>query len=217
MAEAITNLEGQEPDEIRRKIEQTKASLSEKIDTLQHEVQDTVSEARTSVEHTFADVKRAFSLKHQIESHPLPFFGGSIILGLILGKLISPEQRSIDRSWSEPAYSGSVVKPNFQNTAFQSGGSNFQSAGSDEELSTNGAFTDRVKGKTKNLVKDVLGDFEDELQELKSLAIGALIGTFKEAVTHAVPPAISGKVGQVIDSATTKLGGKPISTNRPLV
>lgn len=54
------------------------------------------------------------------------------------------------------------------------------------------------------------GLFDDELKELKGVAVGAILGAFRDLAKDAVPSVVSDKVGEVIDSVTNKLGGEPV-------
>jgi hypothetical protein len=52
--------------------------------------------------------------------------------------------------------------------------------------------------------------FGSELDQLKGLAIGALMSLAREFVRDAVPPAVAPELERVIDDVTAKIGGKPI-------
>jgi hypothetical protein len=52
--------------------------------------------------------------------------------------------------------------------------------------------------------------FGPELQSLKGLAIGALIGVARDMVTRSLPEQMKTQVADVMNNVTSKLGGEPI-------
>jgi len=51
-----------------------------------------------------------------------------------------------------------------------------------------------------------------EIDRLKGLAIGMVMGALRDFVTQNVPEPVSNELIEVMDSATGKLGGKPIES-----
>ncbi len=51
--------------------------------------------------------------------------------------------------------------------------------------------------------------FDDEIEQVKELAIGAAMGVLHDLIKDALPQYRS-EVDRLIDSATVKLGGKPL-------
>lgn len=58
----------------RVKLERTSSDLVDKLEVLQSRLQETVGK-----------VKRSFDFRYQAEQHPLPLFGGSVVLGFLIG------------------------------------------------------------------------------------------------------------------------------------
>jgi len=54
------------------------------------------------------------------------------------------------------------------------------------------------------------GIFTEELRRLKALAIGALMGTVREVVKRSLPEALGDRLADEVDSLTTQLGAEPI-------
>ena len=59
------------PEVIRQQMEDTRASLSEKLESLEQQVVGTVHDARDAVADTVQSVKDAFDIKLQTRRHPL--------------------------------------------------------------------------------------------------------------------------------------------------
>lgn len=77
-----------ESERIEKQIEHTKISLAEKVEELQSEVSNTFQGAETSVRDTVAEVKRAFSFDHQMQKNPVIFVTGSLVVGLLVGRML---------------------------------------------------------------------------------------------------------------------------------
>src|SRR5262249_38838293 len=86
------------PEVIRQQMEETRAALSEKLETLEQQVVGTVKDARAAVTDTVETVKGAvhdtvetvketFDVSRQVERHPWAMLGGSIALGFLGGRL----------------------------------------------------------------------------------------------------------------------------------
>ena len=166
------------PGEIRHQIERTRESLSRKLDTLEYEVKETVDDAKSSVKHTVDGVKQSVSIRYQVARRPWSFVGGSVAVGLILGKLITGRNQG---AASPPAPTTSAWESHRKRV--------------DSGRSVFGALADQ---------------FEEEIHGAKEMAIGAVMSTIREVAKEALPNSLSSKVGELIDSATQKLGGEPI-------
>lgn len=64
-----------EIDKGRQAIADTRSALTEKLSTLEERVQETVD-----------GVKHTFDLRYQVEHHPWQMFGGSLLVGYMLGR-----------------------------------------------------------------------------------------------------------------------------------
>jgi ElaB/YqjD/DUF883 family membrane-anchored ribosome-binding protein len=78
-------LEGDSPEVIREQIEQTRASLGHKLETLETEVRSSVQDASDSVREGIDKVKRAVDVRYQIREHPWIATSAAVGLGYLLG------------------------------------------------------------------------------------------------------------------------------------
>src|SRR5262245_19695984 len=100
----------EQPKVIRHQMEETRASLTEKLETLEHQVvgtvqgatsavtetvenvkeavQETVETVKDSVRGTVESVKETFDLARQVDSDPWLMVGGSAALGFLCGRLV---------------------------------------------------------------------------------------------------------------------------------
>jgi ElaB/YqjD/DUF883 family membrane-anchored ribosome-binding protein len=190
------------PDVIRQQMEETRASLSEKLETLEHQVADTVHEAKAAVTDTVSTVKDAvhetvesvketFDVSHQVKRHPWAMLGGSIAVGYIGGllfeRLMSDHpQHANGRSAFEPYPS----PPDTRFTSVPPGTSAGQPKSNGEP--------------------SMFDHFGPEIAKLKGLAVGAALSVVRDMITGTIPEPLKPQVSDVMNNLTKKLGGEPI-------
>jgi hypothetical protein len=106
-----------QPEVTREDLDETRASLSEKLETLEQQVvhsvhgatnavNETVASVKDAVHDTVATVKETFDLPLQVRRRPWVMVGGSIALGYFGCYLL--RRRDSDRPgakrWSQPAF-----------------------------------------------------------------------------------------------------------------
>jgi hypothetical protein len=183
------------PEELREQMAETRAALTEKLESLHDRVEGTVVAAQETVQDTLQSVQRTFDLKYQVDQRPWMMMGASVLAGYALGCLarvplirragdsIPPDGADAEgRSSTTRAHE---VLPSPQADAHSTG----------------------EKG-------SVLSPFDEELDALKRVAIGAAMGLMRDWLKGALP-SVSHQLEEVMDSATCKLGGEPI--NGPVI
>lgn len=195
------------PEEIRQDIDDTRSRLTDKLESLEEQVRDTVQGARDSVEDTIESVKgtvhdtiravkRTFDLKYQTQKHPWGMFGGSLASGFILGSLLPTRARGHDARAGSP---GSITEPQL--------GSRFLGNG---HSPVSGEVEPASHRDTPSAMGNLLHRFDGEIGQLKELAIGAAAGLVRDWLKQALPPTLGPQLEHVMDSATSKLGGRPV-------
>ncbi|HZZ76874.1 MAG TPA: hypothetical protein VFE62_00050 [Gemmataceae bacterium] len=166
---------------IRQKMENTRESITEKLDALEERVVGSVQQASNAVSDTAETVKNAFDLRVQVDRHPWLMVGGAVTAGMVAGHLLQPrEPPRLDRQQAPmPAPEPSLV-------------------------------AQPQPPPTPRSAK-IAGMLEPELAKVKELAVGVTLGLVREALTADMPPALRGYAGQIIDAVTLKLGGKPLA------
>jgi ElaB/YqjD/DUF883 family membrane-anchored ribosome-binding protein len=207
---------------IRHQMEETRTSLTEKLETLEQKVVDTVQGATSAVSDTVQNVKDSVQetvatvkdtvegtvcavkesvaggvetvkeyvdIRGYVQEHPWLMTGGAVAVGYTLGCLFPAR---------EPMNTAELAKA------------------SDGPRHHDGPRSHRNGGhhvrKRAEAAASWLGDFAPELQKLKGLALGTLLGSVREMVTQAMPGQLGEQVKQVIDKFTTKLGGQPLAS-----
>jgi ElaB/YqjD/DUF883 family membrane-anchored ribosome-binding protein len=206
------NLSAKDPGAIRHDIEETRAALTEKLETLEHEVKDSVRNAksavvdtveavksavestvgtvRDTVEETMASVKHTFDLSAQVRKHPWPMFGGSMAVGFLAGSVVPVEDwiaRGISRGPSHPVHR-------------------------EGELPRRAGFIEAVEPAERRdgWLKHLGQQFAPEIDKLKGLAIGTAVGLVRDLVKDSAPPTIAPQLSEILDSVAIKLGGQPM-------
>jgi ElaB/YqjD/DUF883 family membrane-anchored ribosome-binding protein len=197
-----------EPEMIREQMRETRAALSEKLETLEHQVVETVQGATTAVSETVENVKEAVqetvhsvqeavSLSRQVDRHPWLMMGGAVALGFLGGRLLF--SRSLENG---SGLAGSP--PHLPEDAGHNGG--FARLAADAATSVvQSGNGDSASGKES--FQQPLGP---ELSELKAWAVGSALGVARDLLKRSLPTNIAASFGEVMDSMTRKLGGTPI-------
>jgi hypothetical protein len=175
---------------IRHQMEETRSSLADKLETLEHEVLETVQGATSAVSGTVEAVKEtvqdavetvrdAFDLRKQVERHPWPTLLGAVATGYLAGHMLLPERSNKERALPpSPAPPIPAAPP------------------------APAAPVRRAEAAPSPLAP--------ALERLKGLAIGSLMALARRFVTRAMPESLAPELTRVVDELTTRLGGKVV-------
>jgi ElaB/YqjD/DUF883 family membrane-anchored ribosome-binding protein len=200
----------EKPEVIQKEIEQTSTSLKEKVEMLEEQVLGTVKDATETVGDTVESVKdsvaetiqtvketvhdigdtlrRTFDLRYQVQRHPWPMMGGSVLAGFAAGKLLG----RLVGGPREVSQNGSPVRAPSAATLYTS------------------APPAAAEPSRPGLFNRLLERVEPEIDKVKGMAIGAVFGLLRDMAKRSLPESLSAKVDEVMNSVTTKLGGEPI-------
>jgi len=126
--------EQQDVGALRDQIEETRSSLTEKLETLETEVKDTVSSVAETVQDATDTVKRNLDLEYQVRQHPWAMMGLSLLSGLALGAFLggrSHRGSRLARRMSEAAVeppAGSPARTGFMDKLTDKLGDEFERA-----------------------------------------------------------------------------------------
>jgi len=208
MVEDIRDIAEQDTDVIRQQIDETRSSLTAKleafedqvvgtvqgaresmeetIESVKDSVQETICTVKQSVQETVSSVKETFDIPLQVRRHPWPMVGGSLIAGLVAGLMLGNSRRRqrmpMDRLSSHGQPMLEPARPPVQ-------ASNGHAAEPHEP--------------------GVMDQFREEIDAVKGLAIGLAMGLVRDVIKENVPQ-LSDQLGEVVDNITTKLGGQPV-------
>jgi ElaB/YqjD/DUF883 family membrane-anchored ribosome-binding protein len=184
---------------IQQEMQETRASLTEKLETLEQKVvgtvenatsavtetvdaiKETVHETVTSVQDGVKDsvdsVKEFLDVPAHVQRRPWLMLGGSVAVGYCLGTLLAPKSQSR----LAPASNGSVAPVHSAAVA--------PAAAPEPSI------------------------WDADVTKLKSLALGVLFGTARELLATSLPDHLGDQVKEVVDSATRKVGGEPLPSS----
>lgn len=185
------DLSSADPSEIRQSIKETRASLSSKLEALEHEVKETAQEAKSSVEQQVEEVKQAFNLKHQVRRRPWQFMGGALVLGFVVGRALTPQREDVPEQRWQPLWKRGA-DPAAANLHANGGGMLRHSTASSRG-----------------------SQLHDTVQVIRGAALGVLLNVLREAAKEAVPSSFVPKVHEMFDGVGKSLGAKT-STDEPL-
>ncbi len=216
-----------ETEVIKSQMEETRSSLAEKLETLEHQVVgtvqqttaavsntveavketvesvkdavwDTVEKAKESVHETVESLQKSLDIPRQVERHPWGMFTGSVALGLLTGYLL-PTGRGRSHG---PAYrasdDGHLSRRSNLSEEFRHETSAGYPAGA-------AAPAEPSEPSAFSKLGGALGS---ELAKLKGLAIGTALGVVRDLVVDRLPDTMRPDLTNMVNEVTEKLGGK---------
>jgi len=209
------------PEVIRRQMDETKAHLAEKLEALESQVTSTVQSATDVVSETVEAVKgtvenvteavqetvhnvgETFNPRLQFERHPWAMLGGSVAVGCLVGYLTGGYGRRNGEGYGESGENATYMTSRM-------------SAASAEEFphepgprwSSQPEQAPQAASRPEEPAQK--GWFWEELGRLKNLGLGALMGAVRDLTVRSLPEQLAHKVAEEVDHLTTKLGAEPI-------
>jgi len=205
---------------IHDQMEETRASLANKLEALESQVRETVQSATDTVSsavdgakdvvtsvsegakqvvekvsETVENVKESLSVSRYVEQYPWASMGVAVAAGFAAAQLL-PAQRSTSGDPSEalpPASSGGYFPSD-------TGARPSTSESSHQQQSS------AVSGALKDVFGTAIGTVE-------GLAVGTLMSAIKDLVSRSLPQEWQGEVTRMVDQVTTQLGGKVMHGN----
>jgi len=198
--DAVHELAEQDTDEMREEIDCTRSDMADKLEALEDRVMGTVQSAHETVDDsiqmardTVATVKRNFDIKYQVEQHPWAVVGGCFFVGLALGGLYLGVRRGSRQAPNRPAADETRVYMPSKLT----NGSIAAAASPPQPYSTSANRP------------GFFGRFDEEIDKVKGMAVGYVMGLVRDSIKDAVPQ-LASQIDDVMNSATTKMGSKPV-------
>jgi ElaB/YqjD/DUF883 family membrane-anchored ribosome-binding protein len=210
------------PDVIRNQIEETRESLTGKLETLEGHVKEavgtvtdtietvkssvetvkssvetvksgvenTVESVKTSLHDTVDSVKETLDLSGQVQRHPWGAVGCSLMAGVAAGYLLSGPRRRQSNYWDGIPGMNQLI-PGYQ--------------------PSRPAEAPRQEFREEpDFLSKLLSSFGGELDKVKEMAIGALLGIARDALKDALPPSLGANVAEIMDNVTRRAGGEPV-------
>jgi hypothetical protein len=192
-----------EPEVIRRDIDRTRESLTEKLETLEGQVRETIGTVRSkvegtveavtsSVENSVRTVKETFDLPEQVRRHPHAMVGGALVTGALVGWLVTGRREGPRHGY--PRHRPTPLPP-APSTSVGDGRSQFAAQPEPEG-----------PGLMSRLLEPLAGEFD----RIKATAIGALMAMARDAIRRNLPESLAPNVEEILDNITRRAGGEVI-------
>jgi len=196
---------------IRDEMEQTRASLADKLGALETQVRQTVSgateavsstvegvkEVVSSVTETVESVTETFNVSKQVERNPWMAMGAAVATGFVVAQVIS-------RASAPAAAPATSHPPQPSNGSAHAAPGAPQPAQQGEEHG--------LMHTLGSIMPDMSGVMNTMVSSLGGLAVGGLMGVIREMAASGLPDAWRGDVTKLIDQVTNQLGGKPLDS-----
>jgi ElaB/YqjD/DUF883 family membrane-anchored ribosome-binding protein len=218
-----------EPEVIREQMEAQRAALSDKLETLEHKIVETVQGAKEAVAETaqtvketvqssvdtvketvsssVETVKEAFDLNRQVDRHPWAMFGGAVAAGFAAGWLLNRAGGSSSWGAAPARYEGAAsyaYPPTAARRDVPRASAGF--TGTASGMASSQAPAEQGASWAQELSQT----FAPEVNKLKGLAIGAVMGVVRDLVAQSVPDQLRPQLTEMMNSVTQKLGGEPV-------
>jgi len=197
---------------IKRQMQARRDSLAAKLEALEQQVTDGVTEmtstvsdvrdsvegtvgtVKDSVEHTLESVRDTLNLPLQVERHPWAMLGGAVALGFIGGRILPGEPGPSLASRGDPRRTGFIGQTH-QGFVPEQTAPGHQAAPAPQQQESPSLFARFLA---------------PEIQKLKGLALGTAIGLVRDYVARSTPPEIGGQLREMFDSMAVKMGAEPV-------
>jgi len=200
--DTVTDTVASVKDTIADTVETVKESIQGTVQAVTGTVGDTVETVTESVHTAVDSVKEFFNVPHQVDRHPWLMMGGSVLLGYLGGRLLTPR-----RSRSTGAAPATLAEATYRPAAaFSHGAEAYRPAESRREEPAA-----QSEGGQEGLLSRLGGRFGGEFGKLKGMAIGTLMGAARDMVSQWVPETLKGDVTEMINGFTSNLGGQVIN------
>jgi hypothetical protein len=197
-------------EKVPETVETVKETVAETVSTVTGTVQHTVEAVKDTVEGTVDAVKGTvastvgavrnfFDIPHQVDRHPWLMMGGSVLLGFLGGRLLLPRRHAAEpesRSTAfepTPAYAPSYAREATAPEAYAAAHAPERTEKEPSGPSWISRLTERFGG---------------EIDKVKGLAIGTLMGAVRDAASSWAPETLRNDVTEVINNFTRDMGGK---------
>lgn len=180
---------------IRDRMEETRSSLANKLETLETQVRETVEGASEAVTSTVEGVKEVVDTVSEtldfgayIKKHPWVAVGTAVAAGFCVAQIMGPSREA------EPQQKPAPPSPPAPGPH------------------RNGSHQETAAEKTQD-EEDwtaALGSvWETATGTIQGLAVGTLMSFVRDLVTQSLPEEWKGDLGRMVDDVTTQLGGRP--------
>jgi ElaB/YqjD/DUF883 family membrane-anchored ribosome-binding protein len=211
--EKVENLVTETVQSATEAVSNTVEAVKDTVENVTGTVADTVSNVKDTVADTVHTVTETFNLKRQFERHPWLMFGGAVAVGYLASSLFGSKRHTSGWSWGGGDQEGSQSSSP-RAAAFATGdnwtGSQEQRGAPETRQSTQSAYQPAQEERYESPREEKKGWFWNELNHLKNLGLGSLMGVVHDMAVRNLPGELGQKVAEEVDHLTENLGAQPI-------
>lgn len=177
----------QTTDNLRRDIDATRDSMTEKISQIEDKVKGTVDDLKGSVNDTVDQVKQAFDLNQQMSERPWTMVGASVLAGYILGSLGGDDKPSYQYQPSSHYQSGQTMRYYSQGSTPSSSSQSYEpNRDASSSYNYNSSASNASSGQP-GFMSDVMDQFRDELDTMKGAAVVTVTNMLRDMLKKNLP------------------------------
>jgi len=198
---------------VKGTVETVNETVKGTVETVNETVKGTVETVNETVKGSVEAVKDWVDIPGHVQAHPWLALGCSVATGYCLGAFLAPRLGSAAARMPSWNYYTGMPSSN-------TGAMHTESYPQPQPYSPQPASysppqpqprEEQPAESPSSIFAGInLTEWMPELSKLKSLALGVLFGTAREAILNAVPEYVGEQLKDVIDNATKKMGGEPI-------
>jgi len=188
-------------------VEGTVQNVAQAVSGTVESVKDTVENVGEKAADAVESVRHAFNLSEQVQNYPWAWFGGSVVLGFVGGKLLAPRGSRTEEADSFVRGRG------YYDQAGEPEQGSYTPAGngwSRERGTSQQAADSTSSAPTTSWLSGLFEQFGPEINKLKGLALGTLFGVARDMVSQALPETLKDQVTHLFNDFTEKAGGQPL-------
>jgi len=196
LTEKLETLEHQVMDTVQettQAVTGTVEAVKETVETVKETVQDTVGSVKETVSETVESVRESLNLNRLVQEHPCMMFAAATAVGFVGGKLLSAGRRA------------EVPETYPSRMGFSSGAAPYEAV---QDRYTE--HEDEPSGGGRGWWSFITDHYSDELQKLKGLAVATVGNLVAGVIAEKATPELGQRAREIIDGMVSKLGGQPI-------
>ena len=207
-------------ENVKETVDDTVGAVKETVEGAKSTVDNLVENVKGTMDETATMVKKSFDLNYQVDQRPWMMFGGSIFVGFMLGSWMNRGMSSQGDYFTRGYEDDDDDMAPLYRAPFTDGVS-IDGLEEDEDKPTrmyassaHSAHRASESRTTPSRWGNFTGQFQEEWDTLKGIAVGTLMGSLQTMVRQHLP-AMAPKIEQAIKSASAKLGAEPIDLSEP--
>ena len=190
---------------ITETVSNVRETVHDTVEAVKGTVKDTVGAVKETMAETVESVKGFFDIPHQVDRHPWLMMSGSVLLGYVGGRLLTPSRPAVEPPMFMASVPESMATPAYEPTYAPSApAAPIPESARAQEVALETEAAPSQPGWFARLGEHFAG----EINKVKGLALGTLLGVARDMVAGWVPDTMRRDVAEIINNFTADLGGK---------